>query len=256
MRTLFSLALALGAMILGPGPRAQAAPMPITQCQTISASGSYVLANNLGPSGLTSGLNCLEITADFVTVDLAGFSITGRDAGSGIVAFRQNFGLLQGIAVRNGSISHFSIGVDLESAETSIVEGLRVANNNLDGIRAQGIVRGNTAANNFNIGILATGTVINNYAIGNSSGIVANVSGQLGTTIIGNTAVKNTFGGIIGFGGASPGMTIVANTAVQNSSVGIRPDCPSNVTDNTAILNGQNIMPNGADCHLEDNVAP
>jgi hypothetical protein len=50
-----------------------------------------------------------------------------------------------GIAVRNGSISGFGVGVDLEG-NGSIIEGLRVAGPCpcVVGIIAKGIVRGNT----------------------------------------------------------------------------------------------------------------
>jgi hypothetical protein len=92
---LFPIALALGATILVPGPGARAAPIAITACQTISQPGSYVLANDLTSSGA-----CLVIAASFVTINLAGFSI---NAGIGISV--SSASPVQGIAVRNGSIS-------------------------------------------------------------------------------------------------------------------------------------------------------
>jgi hypothetical protein len=47
-------------------------PTEIEKCQTISEPGSYKLVNNLVAA---SGADCLVITADNVTIDLAGFSI-------------------------------------------------------------------------------------------------------------------------------------------------------------------------------------
>jgi hypothetical protein len=79
---LLPIVLALAAMTLAPhgGARAQGeleeGPIGIEKCQTISQPGSYKLVNNLtfnGPSGGT----CLSITANFVTIDLAGFTMTG-----------------------------------------------------------------------------------------------------------------------------------------------------------------------------------
>jgi hypothetical protein len=64
---LFFIAIAFGATTLG----AQAAPKAIRACQTISEPGSYVLERDLV---LVGTLDCLDIAADFVTVDLAGFS--------------------------------------------------------------------------------------------------------------------------------------------------------------------------------------
>jgi hypothetical protein len=101
-------ALALGATILVAEHDAQAAPTAITACQTISQPGSYQLANNLLNN---FGVTCLVITTSFVTIDLAGFSIFADPRrGVGIKAAPSS-GQLEGIAVRNGSIS----GVDLSS---------------------------------------------------------------------------------------------------------------------------------------------
>ena len=55
-------------------PEAAARETKITTCQTISQPGSYELANNLTATG-----DCLVITADGVTIDLAGFSIVGSN---------------------------------------------------------------------------------------------------------------------------------------------------------------------------------
>jgi hypothetical protein len=79
-------------------------PTKIEKCQTISQPGSYELVSNLTFSGPPEGA-CLVITADFVTIDLAGFSITnGVVGGVGILTLPSS-GELRGIAVRNGSIS-------------------------------------------------------------------------------------------------------------------------------------------------------
>jgi len=67
---LFPIALALGAIVLVPEASARE-PLPIKACQTISQPGSYELANNLTATG-----DCLVIAASFVTIDLAGFSIS------------------------------------------------------------------------------------------------------------------------------------------------------------------------------------
>jgi hypothetical protein len=195
----FTIALALGIIILVPRSAARAdtreeGPFEIEKCQTIDKPGSYKLANNLkaGPDA-----NCLVITANFVTIDLAGFTITGGRGTSlqstGIVALPSS-GNLVSIAVRNGSISNFANGVDLFSATGSIVEGLRVSGDGAAttlGIGARGIVKGNTVIDivgegpGHGVGISATGTVTGNYVIG-SRGADYDI-GQ-GSTVIGNTA--------------------------------------------------------------------
>ena len=139
------IVLALGAIILAPlaGARADGREeglREIEKCQTIDQPGSYRLVNDLTFSGTTG--TCLAITADSVTIDLAGFTITGPGPSlsnntSAIAAGNDR----TGIAVRNGSISGFDNGVDLEG-NGSIVEGLRVFSCSLFGIIATGIVRG------------------------------------------------------------------------------------------------------------------
>ena len=237
---LFTIALALGAMILAPRSAARAdgreeGPFEIEKCQTIDKPGSYKLVRNitftLGPPFV-----CLSITASFVTVDLGGFSISapGAISGTGIEA---PAGTLS-ITVRNGSIAGFLSGVDL-GGEGSIVEGLRVSGRfrSFLGIGAVGIVKGNTVFDFSGVpgqgtGISASGVVTGNYVFSNGTGMSISV----GSTVIGNTSVNN----LSGFGG------IVVN-------------CPSNVTDNTAVNNvnlGSNLVLQGEGCTNTNNVAP
>jgi hypothetical protein len=233
-----TIALALGALILASRPGAHAqdwrqeGPIEIDKCQTISQPGSYKLVNNLTFNG-PSGSACLLITASFVTIDLAGFTITGTSpVGPGPIPppfpIAINAGdNTTGITVRNGSISgNFSDGVVL-SGDGSIVEGLRVSNATALGITARGIVRGNTAVGIGAAGIDTNGLITGNYVSGAQSGIVA-----VGT-VIGNT---------------------VTNAVERGIVVG----CPSNVTDNTATgaAAGRNLVLNGTGCNDTNNVAP
>jgi hypothetical protein len=223
---LFPIALALGAIAIAPGAGARE-PIKIKVCQTISEPGSYELANNLAGSSV----DCLVITANGVTIDLAGFMISG---GRRSIVATPSSGQLPGIVVRNGSISGFDgAGVDLSSADGSIVEGLRVFNGPALGIVARGIVKGNTVFEvrgglSVGTGISATGIVTGNYAAGNR--FIGIDIGQ-GSTAIGNTALGNF--------------------------IGISVACPANLTDNTAVNNQIiNLELNGEGCHSEDNLAP
>ena len=146
----FPIVFALGPMIIAPldGTRAdgrEEGPTEIEKCQTISKSGSYKLVHNLTFTGAIGV--CLQITADFVTIDLAGFMISassGRVGGFGPTAIMAAADR-SSIVVRNGSISSFFEGIDLRG-DGSIVEGLRVGGPCPCGIgiSAKGIVRGNT----------------------------------------------------------------------------------------------------------------
>ena len=248
----FPLALALGAIMAAPWASAQAqgtreeGPIEIEKCQTISQPGSYKLVNNLTFKGTTG--TCLQVTADFVTIDLAGFTISGLlklpsssmelAAQLALTAIAAG-GDRTGIAVRNGSISGFGVGVNL-GGDGSIVEGLRVfggpAFSSL-GIAATGIVKGNTVVRIASgdggpaVGISATGIITGNYAFDNR---IAGLEIGQGSTVIGNTA-SSTFG----------------------EAVGIEVSCPSNVTDNTAVNNPRgNLLLEGNGCNNTNNVAP
>jgi hypothetical protein len=227
-------ALTFGAMMLAPVAGAQArdvqeGPVEIEQCQTIDKPGSYRLVNNL----VAGTHDCLVITADFVTIDLAGFSISGtavRGQNSGIWAPLPPQGSRKGLAVRNGSISGFGFGVNLPGAVGSIVEGLRVFGDGSSsnfGIGAEGIVRNNTVIGINGTGIGTNGTVTGNYA----------------------SSTRDAF--VIG-----PGSTVIGNTAGPGGNVGFAVDCPANLIDNTSTGNQSNLDLNGNDCHIEDNLTP
>jgi hypothetical protein len=99
---LFSIALG-GIFASEAGARE---PTPIKACGTIDQPGSYELVNNL-----TTNSDCLVITANFVTIDLAGFTISGPGSvGNNATAITAN---MMGVAVRNGSIAGFNVGVAL-----------------------------------------------------------------------------------------------------------------------------------------------
>jgi len=219
---LFPISLALGAMMLAPGAGARE-PTKIKACQTIDRPGSYELANNL--SAATG--DCLVITADFVTIDLAGFSISSRALFNGTAILATSS---QGIAVRNGSISGFEVGVDLRTAAGSIVEGLRVSCCGPDfngiGIFAHGVVTGNTVSSGFG-GIAATGTVTGNYATGRKVGI-----------------------------SVGKGSTVIGNTVTDSIRFGLMVECPSDVINNRSTGNAFNLLLNGKGCNNTNNVAP
>jgi hypothetical protein len=139
------------------------------------------------------------------------------------------------VAVRNGSLSNFGGGVLLGSG--SIVEELRIIGlgGSSVGISATGIVRGNTvggvgnAPTSRGVGISATGIVTGNFVAGNGRGM------EIGQ-----------------------GSTVIGNTALDNRTLGISVDCPSNVTNNTAVntVEGPNLVLNGNGCNNTNNVAP
>jgi hypothetical protein len=238
---LFPIVLTLGAIILAPQVGAQDSrpegPIEIEKCQTISKPGSYRLVNNLTFAG-TGNTSCLTITADFVSIDLSGFTITGPARGAAIGAQPpSSLQMLQGIAVRNGSISGINTGVALVNlAAGSVVEGLRV-------------VGGNDVGSNLSgLGIDADGIVKDNTVIGFSTGISGN-------GLIAGNYVSNS-GNAFSIGGSGGGSLVIGNAATL-SQAGFFVNCPANVTNNTALFNViSNLELGGTGCNNTNNVAP
>lgn len=255
----------------------------IGTCTTIDKPGSYVLTRNLASSG-----DCLVVAADFVTIDLDGWMITGDGSTGGGVTDRG--ASRQAIAVRNGTITGFEIGVFLGATSGVLVEDVRAIDNEDGGISVGGrsIVSGSTASGRIGITAGFLSNISGNVASGSECGILA----DQGSTISGNTGSGGSFNGLCAgpestisgntfvgaeFGiSAGPGSTIISDTvrgingivAGLGSSVigntardadgdnGIRVDCPSNVIGNTATgyLNG--LVLSGEGCNNIDNLTP
>jgi hypothetical protein len=150
--TLLAIGLGFGVAVQASGVSAQ--PIPISECRRIDAPGSYVLVGDLTAAG-----DCLVVAADFVTIDLAGFAITGDGTGSGIPGRGAPDTGRLGIAVRNETVASFGAGIDLPNADGAVVEGMRAINSALSGIIVgnDGIVSGNIALHNGVHGIFAGG---------------------------------------------------------------------------------------------------
>lgn len=236
-------------MVLTFGASQTEAQVVITECTTLEVPGAYVLAGNLTATG-----NCLVVGADFVTINLAGWTITGDGTGAGIT----DTGVLRrGIVVRNGTVRIFPTGINLGASLGAQVERVRV-NDNATGILVGNgsTVNSNTATEN-NDGIVAgnASTVAGNTA---SSNFVNGILVGNGSTIKGNSATGNTGGFMPGAGiVVGSGGTVTGNTASSNSGNGIRVTCPSNVIGNTATSNTDtNLLLIGEGCNSVNNLAP
>ena len=239
---------------LGFAGGAEAAPSPVSTCGTLAATGSYILTANLTASG-----DCLVVKADFVTIDLAGFVISGNGKGSGI----STKGNPDGVTVRNGVIQNFKRGLDLRAAASVVVEGVRVFNNSVRGIQvgADSLVQGNLASGNGDgISVDDNSLVVGNVASENAQG---GLDIGWNSTVTGNTASQNGQDGLE----AGNHNTISNNTASSNVHDGISTKCPSNVVANTAVGNQFNLVTIGGpsknppknlgkQCQRVDNLAP
>lgn len=224
---------------------AAAAPRSITKCQTIKQSGSYMLVDNLTADG-----DCLVVSADFVTIDLAGFAITGKGTGEGIKGdgtFRRV------ITIKNGAINNFADGIAFLDGIQILVERMTVVGNSGYGVTLGGtaIVKDSIISENEVDGInVGSRSVItgNTCSENKGSGIVVGN----GSTVVGNTAGVNGNNGLV----VLTGSTVANNTTQVNSNFGIYVDCPSNVFGNTATFNGTNLFLSGGSCNSVNNVAP
>ena len=187
MRTRLRAALVVVALVasgaaLASGPALAAS---INKCTTIGKPGSYVLTRNLTAAG-----DCLVVAADFVTIDLGGWVITG-DGGTGSGVTDQG-APRRGIAVRDGTITGFLAGVGLGSTTGAVVEKVR-ADCEEAGISAgsDSIVSGNTArAPVFGISAGADSIVSGNVATSSDSAIRAGS----GSIVSGNVVAQSDFG--------------------------------------------------------------
>jgi hypothetical protein len=235
------LVLSLGAYV----HEAAAAPSNVNACQTLSQPGSYVLAKNLAATG-----DCLVVAADAVTIDLAGFAITGNGTGS---AVKSDGALRTGISIQNGTISNFATGIDFGFTGIQIlVERMRISGNGNVGVGANdmAIVKDSLFFQNgdgINVGSRSVVT-------GNSSNFNAGsgIAVGLGSTVTGNTSNLNGNNGLV----VGNGSTVVNNTTLGNGNFGLIVTCPGNVLGNTATQNGTNQLLQGAGCNVEHNLAP
>jgi hypothetical protein len=164
----------------------------------ISQPGSYRLSGNLVVSAADT--TAIDISVGNVTVDLNGFSITGPGATVGLYGIA-DLSADTAVAVRNGTISGFSYGIQLTGSGS-----------------AKGAV---------------TGAIIENVTVYNNG---VGISSGPSSLLRGNVATGNTIDGIR----TRLYSTIAGNTVTNNGDAGIATSCPSNLVDNLAVGNKVN----------------
>jgi len=169
----------------------------ISSCGTLSIPGeTYILKNDVTSSG-----TCFRITADGITLNGDGYTITGIDNNVGF----DNFGItLDGtvsVTIKNTNISGFIVGIsNSKGGGNSLMNN--IITNTHTGIEV-----------NDSCGV----TLIGNTANSNIDGIV--ISHSTGVTLTGNTANANRDDGIIL--DVSHGNILTGNTAITGGNRGI-----------------------------------
>jgi len=147
-------------------PEAFAGPAKIGSCgKTLSKSGSYVLSANLTVK--KSGQNCITVSANFVTIDMQGFTIDCATIGNdGIDASG-----IHGLVVLNGMITTCFNGIDASGENDVLIDHLIAIGNSSYGVDvgAGSTVRDSVFSDNTTSGINAVcpSNIINNTATDN-----------------------------------------------------------------------------------------
>ena len=192
----------------------------IYTCTLITKPGSYMLAKNITArtQDLKSpGPSCIVIVADFVTLDLNGYTITGPGSGFGIYSTANSSGkYATATVVRNGAVANFGRGIALEGAAHA-ANDVRLEGN---GVGLSFDASGSSAEK---VNILSNGTGILCFGGSGNSVRHSEVSSSGGNGIDLN---------------ACPGSSVIGNTVSGNGGVGITVSCPSVVLQNMASQNG------------------
>jgi parallel beta-helix repeat protein len=232
----------------------------VSACRTLnSARETYVIIQDINATG-----DCFTVSADIVTLDCNGFSITGDGSGTFFNSDRYN-----NITVKNCIITNFSNGISISNSALNIVAdntidtmsnygisfGLNtnrstITNNVLEdapnGIYVQSCggdyIINNTVYTSSNIGIYLDGAnnnVLDDNTVYNSQHGVYASTNAMSNTLQNNNLSNNTNG--IYFSTASNN-NIIGNTIDSNSNTGIYFET---ATDN--IILGNNITNTGVD---------
>lgn len=187
----------------------------------VTTAGSYRLTSNLDVSGagVPADTTAVEIRANGVSLDLAGFSISGTNSctlgvctqtGLGMGVNGNGGGNRQEISVRNGVIRAMG-GRGIACDRGCSVESVRIEGNGSYGIvmnNGPGMIRGNVVRNNGGDGIWAGGVVAENVVERNGG---VGIFGQNSGVISGNTVKDNR-----GTGVRCTNHTVVDNTIHGN----------------------------------------
>jgi len=232
-------------------------PVPLTDCQVITKSGSYYLKSNLSaPSG-----DCLDIEVPNIVIDFRGHTITGSPNGRGIWdgGDDANYAI-----ITNGKIRNFGYGIDMALSGSVTINNMQVTDSADAGIYIFGgsntlnQVKSNN--NGSSSGFYNAGIVIENCC-SLLTGVQTNNNFLDGMDLYGGgysvdqaTAEKNGGNGIFAGGGHNfvsnstasgntgdgievdddTGNLVTHSNASHNGKYGVSIDCPGNLTSVTA----------------------
>jgi parallel beta-helix repeat protein len=178
----------------------------IDDCRTIDEPGEYALGGNVTTDG-----NCLEVTADGVTIDGNGYTLAGDGSWTAIRVTDAD-----DVTVRNVTLANWSTGVALRGATDARIVGTTVTDANVVGVTVDershdATVRDTTIANgSAGLRSSAADTTVAGSTFTNLLGSVVDLRGDDGRVV--NNTVRAT-------GGAAVTVTAVDDALVANNSV-------------------------------------
>lgn len=241
--------------------------IPISSVPFIIADkGSYYLTRNLSSEG-----TAITVSADDVTIDLCGFTLTGPGSG-------ENYGismsLRKNIEIRNGTIRDFGLdGIRerfVESYNHRII-GIRSVNNGRHGIYLPGnsdvvkdcAVIGNGASyagTVYGIYVNMTSKVVDNTVSSNGAavtvGFICGIRTSTGCTVSGNIVYSNSSMSSVGVSGITAGMgnLVSGNTVHSNNGFGIESSTFCRIFDNVVTDNSKRGISAGSNSTITGNV--
>jgi len=264
--------LIAAAGLLGLAETTVASSISISSCKPTFTAGKAGATYTV-KAALTAGAgaDCIHVTAPGVTIDLGGFTLTGKPKSgthpTGIVILPKAAGALITTTTTGGSITGFATGI-VDEASSARIENLSVADNTTTGIEIMGtgsgstpfvdgsVVADNIIDGNGNYGVYMQDTihcmVDRNNQISDSADIGVWIKNTASAAVLADNVVSwnqlNEIGGTrieVGYtgvpstcstiAGASAG-NIIANNSVPfdpgaNSLYGIGVECDSAVED-------------------------
>ena len=230
---------------------------PITEAATIACGAEITEDTTLESDLVCSGAPAFIIAADNVTLDLNGFTITGKGAlsrGGPAILFRG----VKGSTVQKGTIRRFGAGVALQGGSANVVQNLTIIDNVGgdegefgDGIAVMGSsanrIQGNTVARNgpFSgislIGPSSENEIRNNIVTDNNMlpGEPAAGRQDMGIRIEGPQANGNKVTGNTVTGSGADGIVILPTcNDREKGCVGSQPNEGNEISGNLSHRNG------------------
>jgi hypothetical protein len=175
----------------------------VSACQNLTYSGAlYYLQNNITTLG-----TCINVTANNVTFDCQGHSITGGGSNYGVV-----IDLHDSVTIKNCNVLNFSQGIRLTSDTNSIISNCNASGS------ASGIFIGYSEGNTINV------TILNSNASSSAGdGISFSGSGSYNNTILNSIATGN-YGIRLYNSHGHPGNTTLKNNTLSGATASLSLD--------------------------------